>query len=218
MFARGYYWLTERLYNELAWAYDPVSWLVSLGQWDSWRKFALDYLVGTSILEIGFGTGELLVEMRRRKLEVIGLDPSAAMQRQATKKLRQAGIRLPLVGGAAQHMPFPDRTFDTIISTFPAGYIFDPATWREVARLLHTPAITTQAGGGRFIVVGICSRDTNRLVASPIQILFGQPGEEFLERFHSLAQSAGLHFQVITRRQGSLETPILIAERREQND
>lgn len=58
-FTQGYYWLAERLYNELAWAYDPVSWLVSLGQWDVWRKGALDYLTGKRILEIGFGTGEL---------------------------------------------------------------------------------------------------------------------------------------------------------------
>ena len=36
---RSYIWLTERLYHELAWTYDPVSWLVSLGQWDSVYAF-----------------------------------------------------------------------------------------------------------------------------------------------------------------------------------
>jgi len=30
---RLYVWATERLYQELAWAYDGVSWLVSLGHW-----------------------------------------------------------------------------------------------------------------------------------------------------------------------------------------
>ncbi|MCS6844103.1 MAG: hypothetical protein NZ528_07260, partial [Caldilineales bacterium] len=57
LFARLYLWATQRLYNEFAWAYDAVAWLVSGGRWDRWRRLALDYVVGQPILEVGFGTG-----------------------------------------------------------------------------------------------------------------------------------------------------------------
>jgi hypothetical protein len=36
-----YLWLAERLYHELAWAYDGISWLVSLG---AWSRYAIEKL------------------------------------------------------------------------------------------------------------------------------------------------------------------------------
>ena len=58
-----YGWATHRLYNEFAWTYDAVSWSVSRGRWDDWRKEALAHVQGTHVLEIGFGTGVLLLEI-----------------------------------------------------------------------------------------------------------------------------------------------------------
>ena len=98
---RGYYWLAERLYNELAFIYDPVSWLVSLGHWDKLRKWALDYIPGKRVLEIGFGTGELLIEMKRRGLDAFGVELSPAMQRQVTGKLKRRGLYVPRTRGRA---------------------------------------------------------------------------------------------------------------------
>ncbi len=122
--ARLYTGLEDRLYYELAPAYDAVSWLVSLGHWAKWRRLALDDVAGQRVLEVGFGTGELLIEMARR------------------------GVWATRVRGVAQAMPFAESSFDTLIATFPADFIFDPATVREAARLLTS--------GGRFIVVDMC--------------------------------------------------------------
>jgi ubiquinone/menaquinone biosynthesis C-methylase UbiE len=211
--ARTYYWLADRLYNELAWIYDPVSWLVSLGNWDTVRKWALDYLVGSCVLEVGFGTGELLLEMARRNIQVVGLDPSAAMHRQASNKFRRAGVRIPTVRGFIQRMPFSNNSFDTIIATYPAGYIFDPASWNEVARILRSGGTAlARTGGGRFIVVGIGISSAKKPFPSETHFLFGLPIEDLLAHFKGLAQSAGLDLQVVMRPLGAVEVPILIAE------
>ena len=207
--ARTYFWLADRLYNELAWVYDPVSWLVSLGQWNTVRNWALDYLTGTCVLEVGFGTGELLLEMARRNIQVVGLDASAAMHRQARNKLRRSGVWVPTIRGLAQRMPFSNNSFDTIIATYPAGYIFDPATWGEVARLLRQPAKSYSC----FIVVGFGYSVAGRQNLPETKALFGLSMEELLAHFGQLAQEAHLDLRVVMRKQGALDIPILIAEK-----
>ena len=47
--------------------------------------------------------------------------------------------------GSAQHLPFDAASFDTVVSTFPSEYIYDPATIAEVERVLRS--------GGRLIVI-----------------------------------------------------------------
>ncbi|MBN1562753.1 MAG: methyltransferase domain-containing protein, partial [Anaerolineae bacterium] len=63
----------------------------------------------------------------------------------AGRKLTRWGLRPPLVRGMAQSLPFPDATFPAVISTFPTEFIVDPATLRDVYRVLQP--------GGRLVVV-----------------------------------------------------------------
>jgi ubiquinone/menaquinone biosynthesis C-methylase UbiE len=58
-----YLWACERLYHELAPEYDLISRLVSAGAWPAWRRSVLPHLRGDRLLELGFGTGELLAEL-----------------------------------------------------------------------------------------------------------------------------------------------------------
>jgi ubiquinone/menaquinone biosynthesis C-methylase UbiE len=211
--AQGYFWLAERLYDELAWAYDPVSRMVSLGQWPAWRKWALDYLVGTRMLEIGFGTGELLLEMARKRINVWGLEYSAAMQRLTITKLYHRGMWVPCIRGRTQQMPFADRSFDTIIATFPAGYIFDPATLHEIARLLRGSSASVGAEPGRLVVVGLSASSSKTPFRPGLRLLIGISMEDLLTHFTQVAQSADLHVQVLMRKHGILDFPIIIAEK-----
>jgi ubiquinone/menaquinone biosynthesis C-methylase UbiE len=210
--ARLYVWATYRLYHELAWAYDLAAWLVSLGHWSPWRRMALAHVGGQRVLEVGFGTGELLSEMARRGLDVWGLDYSAEMQRLTARKLDKRGLRVPRVRGVTQALPFPDGSFETIISTFPAGYILDPATLREIARVLYPPA-SLAGGGGRLVVVGLTVQTENRLVRWALGAAFGPPGEEVLERFQQLAAEAGLRVRVETSAGKLWRIPVIVAER-----
>jgi SAM-dependent methyltransferase len=211
--AQGYFWLADRLYDELAWAYDPVSRLVSLGQWPVWRRWALEYLVGTRVLEIGFGTGDLLLEMASQGIKVCGLECSAAMHYRTATKMRQHGLWVPRIRGRAQHMPFADNAFDTIVTTFPAGYIFDPATVHEVARLLSGTTASQQAKRGRLVVVGLSASSTISPIRHALRFLIGVPMEDLLAHFEQVAQSAGLRVQVLTRTHGIFVFPIIIAEK-----
>jgi ubiquinone/menaquinone biosynthesis C-methylase UbiE len=211
--ARLYVWATYRLYDELAWAYDAVSWLVSLGRWAGWRRMVLDHAIGGRVLEIGFGTGELLTEMARRGLGAYGLERSPAMQRITARKLDRRDLGVPRVRAVAQEMPFVDGGFDTIVSTFPAGYILDPATLREVARLLRRPDPATGRGGGRFIVVGMAFEADNALLRRAMQLVFGAPLERVLARYERMATAAGLRVTVTGRNGRGLRMPVVIAEK-----
>ena len=160
------------LYHQFAWAYDFIASLVSLGQWQDWVRTALPYLDGR-VLEIGFGPGHLQIEMERRGLRPFGVDESRFMARQASRRLKKAGMTPYLARGLAQALPYPSGTFDTVAATFPAEYIFDPHTLDEVQRVL-TP-------GGKFIILPMAwitgLRPLERFVAWLMRVSGEAPGE-----------------------------------------
>jgi ubiquinone/menaquinone biosynthesis C-methylase UbiE len=133
------------LYNPFAWTYDWVSRFVSGGRWHDWQRTALAELRGSEVLELGFGTGNVLLDLRAASYRPIGLDRSPSMARIAQHKLRSQHVNVPLVQGCAQQLPFAAFSFDAVLCTFPAEFIVHPDTLREIARVLRP--------GGRMVVV-----------------------------------------------------------------
>jgi ubiquinone/menaquinone biosynthesis C-methylase UbiE len=133
------------LYNELAWTYDAVSWLVSLGDWRAWQRAALPFVQGPDVLEIGHGPGHMLLALRRAGFRVVGLDVSPYMGRQAQKRLMEAGKTVPLIQGDVMALPVKTAVFDTVLATFPTDYVVDPVTLLNVNRVLRE--------NGRFVIV-----------------------------------------------------------------
>jgi ubiquinone/menaquinone biosynthesis C-methylase UbiE len=127
------------LYNEMAFTYDAVSTVVSLGAWRCWQQAALTYLEAKSndtILELAHGTGNLQLDLLKAGYQTIGYDLSPYMGRIAQAKLQRQGVTVWLVQGKAQQLPFPANTFQAVISTFPTDFIFAPETLREINRIL----------------------------------------------------------------------------------
>lgn len=125
-------------YHQFAWTYDFVAAAVSIGRWNKWIQAILPFLDGDSVLELGFGTGQLQDTMlANTQLKAVGLDESAQMASLARRRLKRAGhAEIKLTRGLAQQLPFRAEAFDTVVSTFPSNYIFDDPTLREVHRVL----------------------------------------------------------------------------------
>ena len=205
-FGRLYLWATHRLYDEFAWAYDLTAWIVSAGRWDRWRCMALDYVEQQPVLEIGFGTGELLIEMARRGWRVAGVDLSPAMHRVTARKMRRRGIAAPRFQGRAQALPLPDESFGSIVATFPAEYIVDPASLHEFNRVLQP--------GGRLIIAGMVVYRQNAWWSGLSRLLFGAAPSTPLDRFQQHTDAAGLPAELIVRDDPPWSVPIIVAEKR----
>jgi len=137
----------HNLYTRFAFLYDAVAWLSSMGQWRKWVRTAQINFKPGLILEMGHGPGHLMFDMKQAEYSIIGLDPSRAMNRMAHQRLRSAGYAAEIVRGVAQSIPFAKGAFNSVVSTFPSEYIFDPDTLSEVHRVL--------AMDGELIIVGL---------------------------------------------------------------
>ncbi len=136
----------EALYGPFAPLYDWVSRTFFVGQWRVWQRAAISYLQGRRILEVGMGTGNLQIDLRRAGYDVWGVDLSPQMLRQATRKARKLGLPpFKACRARAQALPFPSGSFSSVVSTFPSDYIIEPATLLELHRVL--------CDGGRLVVV-----------------------------------------------------------------
>jgi ubiquinone/menaquinone biosynthesis C-methylase UbiE len=138
-------WGFHLLYNQMAWSYDLVSWLVSLGQWRDWQGAGVAFLMGQDVLELAHGPGHMLVALKSADFHITGFDLSPSMSRMAQRRLRKAGLDVPLVRGRAETLPFASAVFDSILATFPAQFIVMPETLAALYRALRP--------GGRLVIV-----------------------------------------------------------------
>ncbi len=132
-FIRFFY---SHFYNRLAFTYDPVSGLVSRGEWREWTRAAIPFARGPRILEVAFGPGNLQLDLRAAGFSPFGIELSPYMVGITRAKLRARGLAPALVRGRAQALPFRDATFDSIIMTFPRGFISDRRVLQEFERVL----------------------------------------------------------------------------------
>lgn len=169
----------HHFYHSFAWTYDFVAALVSIGRWNDWTRTILPLVQGTKILEIGHGPGTLQRLLRDQGFFTIGLDESMQMISLAKSRLEKEDRKTTnLVRGYAQALPFPDAKFDTVVSTFPSEYIFNPKTISEVYRVLHDPGclivlpaawivgrrITDQAAAWLFRITGESPKNVLEMV------------------------------------------------------
>ena len=195
------------LYHELAFTYDAVAWLVSLGQWQAWGRTVLDRVRGPRVLEIGHGPGHLLIALARSGRRPIGIDLSPQMIRIAQQNIRRAGVAAPQVQCRAQALPFRSGEFDSVVATFPSDYIADLATLREVQRVTN--------GRGRMIVVfgaQLIGREPSKRLIEWLYRLTGQREKTFNDE-ESIFDRAGMPARIERETIGASTVTLIVAEK-----
>jgi ubiquinone/menaquinone biosynthesis C-methylase UbiE len=195
------------LYHQLAFTYDAVAGLVSLGQWQAWGRTALLYVRGPRVLELGHGPGHLLIALARSGCRPIGLDSSPEMIRLARQNLRRAESRVPQVRCRVQALPFRSDVFESVVSTFPTDYIAEIATLREVRRVTNNR--------GRFVVVfgaQLIGREPSKLIIDWLYRLTGQR-EAPLDEEESIFDRVGMPARIETKTIGASTVTLIVADK-----
>ncbi len=139
-------WLFETLYKN-KYLYRFASTVPFAGQWRVWQRLVLPRVQGHDVLELGCGLGDLLSDMAELGYTCLAVEQSPQMVEAARETLQRRALNKKawVIQGSAQHLPFSNASFDTVVSTFPSEYIYDSDTIAEVDRVLRP--------GGRLIVV-----------------------------------------------------------------
>jgi uncharacterized protein (DUF1330 family)/trans-aconitate methyltransferase len=177
-------------------------------QWGSVVSEAAGVKAGDRVLDVACGTGVLAMAVAERvgpDGKVAGLDPSGDMLGVARRK----SDRIEWREGRAEAIPFPDESFDAVVSQF--GFMFFEdrvAALREMMRVLRP--------GGRLAVAVCDSLDRSpgyAALAGLLQRLFGERianafrapfalGDQ--ERLLSLCAEAGIAGAKVAQHQGTV--------------
>ncbi|SFH61163.1 methyltransferase domain-containing protein [Modicisalibacter xianhensis] len=177
-------------------------------QWGDVMTEAASVGFGHRVLDVACGTGVAACAAAERagaQGSVVGLDPNSDM-------LAVAAFKHPLVEwreGRGEALPFPDASFDRVVSQFGLMFFDDPAAGlREMMRVLRT--------GGKLAVAVCDALDhspgyavlvelLHRLFGPPVADAFRAPfilGDQ--DRLQMLCLDAGLSEAGIERRDGNV--------------
>jgi len=118
--------------EQIPWLYDAL--MLTQPGLDRWRRKLVAGAAGR-VLEIGCGTG-LALRHYPQEVQLVGLDP-------ALDALGKARRRLPgacLVNASAEALPFPDESFDCIVSCLVFCSVADPLRGLAEIRRVLNPA------------------------------------------------------------------------------
>ena len=143
------------LFAAVAPRYDLINDLQSGGLHRWWKRRLLALAAGQPgerALDLCCGTGDVALALARQGLEVVGLDFSEPMLNVAERRLKvespkfKAGGSVQFLRGDAQHVPFPDGSFDIVTISYGLRNLTDwEAGLREMQRVARP--------GGRLLVL-----------------------------------------------------------------
>ncbi|MFO1059882.1 MAG: class I SAM-dependent methyltransferase [Dongiaceae bacterium] len=96
---------------------------------------ALDLRAGQRVLDVAAGNGNATLAAARRWCEVVSTDYVPALLERGRQRAAAERLTVDFREADAEALPFPDRSFDAVISTF--GVMFTPDQDRAAAELLR---------------------------------------------------------------------------------
>lgn len=146
------------IFSEIPPRYDLVNHIITWGLDRRWRRRAARECLTAQpqkILDLGCGTGDLVIELARlaaNNVALIGLDYSQPMLRIAASKAKSLmGKRnISFTHGDAANLPFPDGYFDCVAISFAFRNLTykNPLAGRHIAEILRV-----LSPGGRCVIV-----------------------------------------------------------------
>ncbi len=148
---------TKGLIGSGGWRYDLMEWFIDTfmfrGQMRELRQRTATLArmqPGDAVLDVGCGTGTLAMEVARRvgrAGRVAGVDPGTEQIARARAKAARRHMPIEFQIGVIEQLPFPDQTFDVVLSTLMMHHL--PASLKrqglaEIARVLKP--------GGRLVI------------------------------------------------------------------
>ena len=136
----------ERMFDNIAPAYDQLNHTLSWGIDKSWRKKAINWLKPFQpqrMMDVATGTGDFAIQACRvlNPKELIGTDISEGMMNVGRQKVKDAGLegRISFAKEDCTALTFPDNRFDAITVAFGVRNFEDlDKGLREIHRVLDT--------------------------------------------------------------------------------
>jgi ubiquinone/menaquinone biosynthesis C-methylase UbiE len=139
------------------WRYDLMMWWSNLmlrGKWQALQRMIVNraqFQSGETVLDVGCGTGTLTLQAAAlvgATGRVSGIDPGPKQIARARLKAARRGLPIDFQVGVIEQLPFPDQSFDVVLSTFVMHMLPDDLKRQgllEIARVLKP--------GGRLLIV-----------------------------------------------------------------
>ena len=109
---------------------------------------------GERCLDLGCSAG-LYARALAERVDVVGIDISPSMLKEAARRSREVGSSVSLVRADAHHLPFVDAAFSRVVCGGTLNELGDPASaLRETRRVLEP--------GGRLAIMGILRAKSTR--------------------------------------------------------
>jgi demethylmenaquinone methyltransferase/2-methoxy-6-polyprenyl-1,4-benzoquinol methylase len=111
----------QQTFEAISPRYGLMNRIMTLGQDQGWRQELIKELglkPGERLLDLGAGTGDLSFEALRQQpaCQLVAADFTLVMLRLGQE--RRGGKNVPWIAADALHLPFPDESFDVVISGF----------------------------------------------------------------------------------------------------
>ncbi len=126
----------KKRYNRISGIYKVMDGMIK----EEWRLNLLSNVTG-KVLEVGIGTGSNLSFYPYQIFSLTGLDFSKGMLKHAKEKVSKGYYPFPiqLMEADIHAMPFPDNTFDSVVSTCVFCSVSDPLVGLKELRRVCKP-------------------------------------------------------------------------------